>query len=260
MNQTLRIIDERASLRQYDDKRPIGTAAVEAILHSAMRAPTAGNMMLYTILQIDDPDAKQRLAETCGHPFIANAPLVLLFLADLQRWVDFFEANDVPAHCEATETAYRTPGAEKLLMACCDALIAAQSSVLAAESLGIGSCYVGDILGHAEVHRGLFELPPFAFPITLLCFGHPVAGRERRRSDRFDRRFVHHVDRYRRFSADDLRKMLSEIEAKFASVLRKRGESLAQLTYGGFMMGKAALEGERSVSLLLEPWLEPSVR
>ena len=254
MNETLRIIDERASLRRYDE-RPIETGAVEAILHSALRAPTAGNMMLYTILQVDDPGAKRRLAETCGHPFIADAPLVLLFLADLQRWVDFFETNDVATHCRATGTVYRTPGAEKLLMACCDALIAAQSSVLAAESLGIGSCYIGDIMGHAEVHRELFDLPPFAFPITLVCYGYPAEGHRPQRADRFDRRFVHHVDRYRRFPADDLREMLSEIEAKFASVLEKRGMNLAQLTYGGFMMGKAAREGDRSVALLLEPWL-----
>ena len=255
MNETLRLIDERASLRRYDE-RPIGPDVVDAIVQSAMRAPTAGNMMLYTILQVDDPGAKRRLAETCRHPFIADAPLVLLFLADLQRWVDFFETHDVPAHCRETDTAYRTPGAEKLLMACCDALIAAQTSVLAAESLGIGSCYVGDIMGHAEEHRELFALPAFAFPITLVCYGYPADGHRPQRADRFDRRFVHHVDRYRRFSADDLRTMLSEIEAKFASVLERRSVNLAQLTYGGFMIGAAAREEDRSVALLLEPWLQ----
>lgn len=47
-----------------------------------MQAPTAGNQMLYTILQITDQNLKERLAETCDHqPFIAKAPLVLVFLA-----------------------------------------------------------------------------------------------------------------------------------------------------------------------------------
>ncbi len=255
MNETLQLLDQRTSLRTYDE-RSIEPEAIDAILHSAMRAPTAGNMMLYTVLQVDDPAKKRLLAETCGHPFIADAPLVLLFLADMQRWVDFFESNDVPAHCAATDLEYRRPDPSKLLLGCCDALIAAQNSVVAAESMGIGSCYVGDITGHAEEHREMFGLPPFAFPITLVCYGRPSAGFEPRRTDRFDRRFIHHVDRYRRFSADDLRGMLSDIEAKFASVLAKRGVNLAQLTYGGFMMGAAAREDQRSVALHLRAWLE----
>jgi len=255
MSETLRLIDERVSLRRYDEQ-PLEPGEIDAIVHSAMRAPTAGNMMLYTILQVDDSHKKRRLAETCGHPFIANAPLVLLFLADMQRWVDVFESNGVPAHCSETGLEYRSPGASKLLMSCCDALIAAQTSVLAAESLGIGSCYIGDIMGNAETHRKLFDLPPFAFPIALVCYGHRAEGHVPTRTDRFDRRFVHHVNRYRRFPANDLREMLSEIEAKFSSVLEKRGVNLAQLTYGGFMMGATAREGDRSVAVLLEPWME----
>ena len=257
MNETLRLIDERVSLRRYGG-RPLDPKEIDAILHSAMRAPTAGNMMLYSILQVDDTEKKRRLVQTCGHPFIENAPLVLLFLADLQRWVDVFDSNGVEEHCQATGLPYRTPGPAKLLMACCDALIAAHSSVLAAESMGIGSCYVGDIMGNAETHRELFDLPPFAFPIALVCYGRRTEGFEPQRTDRFDRRFIYHVDRYRRFSPEDLRAMLAKIEAKFASVLKRRGVNLAQLTYGGFMMGDAAREQRRSVARLVEPWLGPS--
>jgi FMN reductase (NADPH) len=253
MNETLRLIDDRGSLRRFAD-RSIEAKEIDAIIHSAMRAPTAGNMMLYTILQVDAPEKKRRLAETCEHRFIADAPLVLLFLADMQRWVDFFESNDVPAHCAKGNVEYRTPDTSKLLMSCCDALIAAQNSVLAAESMGIGSCYVGDVMGHAEEHRRLFNLPPFAFPITLVCFGHRPEGIERKRTSRFDRKYIHHCDSYRRFPAQDLREMLSEIDDRFSSVLEQRQVNLAQLTYGGFMMGEAAQEEQRSVSVLLEAW------
>ena len=253
MNETLRLIDERVSLRRYAD-RPIEPEEIDSIIHSAMRAPTAGNMMLYTILQVDAPEKKQRLAQTCGHPFIACAPLVLLFLADMQRWVDFFEANGVASHCRKTENEYRMPDVSKLLMGCCDALIAAQNSVIAAESMGIGSCYVGDIMGHAEEHRSLFDLPPFAFPIVLACYGHRPEDVRSKQTSRFDRRFVHHCDSYRRFPAQDLREMLSEIDVAFSSVLKRRQLNLAQLTYEGFMIGKAAREESRSVAVLLEAW------
>ena len=60
------------------------------------------------------------------------------------------------------------------MLACCDALIAAQTAVIAAESLGIGSCYIGDIMENYEAHRDLFGLPQYVFPICLLCFGYPT--------------------------------------------------------------------------------------
>ena len=210
--------------------------------------------MLYTLLEVADPTRKRRLASTCDHRFIADAPLVLLFLADLQRWVDFFEADAVPEHITQTGNVYRTPDPSKLLMACCDAMAAAQNSVIAAESLGIGSCYIGDILGHVEDHREMFALPPFAFPIALVCYGYPPDGFKMQHSDRFEPRFIHHRDRYRRFSGDELHEMLSEIEAKFSAVLSRKRTSLAELTYRGFMDGRSAREQQRSVNVLLKPW------
>ena len=74
------------------------------------------------------------------------------------------------------------------MLACCDALIAAQTTVLAAESLGIGSCYIGDIMENYEIHRDLLQLPKYVFPIALLCLGRPARElSERSRSSRFSR-------------------------------------------------------------------------
>ena len=68
------------------------------ILQAAIRAPTAGAMMLYTIIEVEDQQLKDQLAVTCDNqPFIATAPYMLLFLADYQRWMDLYEA----AGCEA---------------------------------------------------------------------------------------------------------------------------------------------------------------
>ena len=254
MNETLQVIDRRASLRHYAD-RPIDRRDIERIVESAMRAPTAGNMMLYTILEVVDPARKAQLAETCGHSFIAAAPLVLLFLADMQRWVDLFDSNGIPAGCAQEGRTYRTPDAAKLLMACCDALAAAENSVIAAESIGIGSCYVGDILGHAEKHRALFDLPEFALPLALVCYGHRPKEAASERAERFDAKYIHHQDAYRRFSKGELAEMLTRVEAKFAHVLAERKTSLAELTYRSFMASAAADEQRRSVAALLAPWL-----
>ena len=92
MNETLRLLRERKSVRAYTDQ-PIPEEEVNVILNAAIQAPTAGNQQLYTILRITDPERKRRLSESCDHqPFIAEAKLVLVFLADCLKWYSAFEA------------------------------------------------------------------------------------------------------------------------------------------------------------------------
>jgi nitroreductase len=93
----------------------------------------------------------------------------------------------------------RLPGEGDLLLACCDALIAAQTAVIAAEALGIGSCYIGDVMERYECHRELLNLPRYTFPITLLCLGYPTeAARELALTPRFPQACVHFKNQYRR--------------------------------------------------------------
>ena len=73
MNDTLKVIQQRRSTRKYANT-PVSSEEKEAILQAAMRAPTAGNMMLYTIIEVEDQTLKDRLAVTCDNqPFIAKA-------------------------------------------------------------------------------------------------------------------------------------------------------------------------------------------
>ena len=121
----------RRSVRAFED-RDIPGEVRAAILEAAAQAPTAGNQQLYTILDVTDPQLKARLAETCDHqPFIATAPMVLIFLADVCKWLDAYRE----AGCEP-----RAPGAGDVMLAASDAAIAAQNAVTAAWSLGVGSC------------------------------------------------------------------------------------------------------------------------
>jgi len=256
MNETIHLIHNRMSLRRYC-KRPLREEHVDAILEGAMRAPTAGNMMLYTILQVADASKKAALADACGHAFIGDAPLVLLFLADMQRWQDVYEAAGVPESCERSGHPFQTPDMGKLLLGCCDALLAAHTSVLVAESLGIGSCYVGDVMGLSGQHRSLFGLPPWAFPITMVCYGYYPEELQRSRTPRFARRFICCQDRYRRLSEAEQAEMLSDVEAKFADVLRKRGMNLGEMTYSHFSAGPAARALAAAAARQIEPWGNP---
>ena len=88
MNPTIDLIMHRRSVRSYDPT-PLSQEDKDTILQAAMRAPTAGAMMLYSIIEVEEQALKDRLAETCDHqPFIAPAPYVLLCLADYQRGME----------------------------------------------------------------------------------------------------------------------------------------------------------------------------
>ena len=165
-NEVLQALSARKSVRVYTDE-PVTEAERNAILQAAFQAPTAGNQQLYTILNITDPALKARLADLCDHqPFIAKAPLVLVFLADCRRWLQAYKAAGIED--------VRTPGVGDLLLAMADTCIAAQNAVVAAESLGIGSCYIGDVIENAEQMREALCLPEYVVPACMLVFGRPT--------------------------------------------------------------------------------------
>lgn len=203
MNETIRQIKKRVSVRAYED-RDITTEEKRQILDAALQAPTAGNMTLYTILDITDPEIKACLAESCDHqPFIAQAKMVLIFCADYKRWFDVFKK------CMGEDV--RKPAEGDLFLAQADAIIAAQNAVVAAESLGIGSCYIGDITEQFEYHRDLLHLPEYVVPACMLCFGYPTRQQaERPKPPRFTIDSIVHENGYDLEKADTMEHMLQQ--------------------------------------------------
>src|SRR5512146_1231971 len=109
MTQVIEVLMKRRSVRAYERKE-ISAEVRAAILKATLRAPTAGNLMLYSIIEVTDQKIKDRLAVTCDNqPFIARAPMVWLFLADYQRWFDYFAASGVEALCEQRHIPFRKP-------------------------------------------------------------------------------------------------------------------------------------------------------
>ena len=201
MNEVIRQLYARKSTRAFLDQ-PIPPEAKEAILQAAVMAPTAGNQQLYTILDITDQEIKDQLVKSCDNqPFIASAPMVLIFCADCRKWYEAFRA----AGCQP-----RRPGVGDLLLAVSDTNIAAQNAVVAAESLGIGSCYIGDVMENAEVHQKMLGLPQYVFPAAMLVFGYPTQQqKERVKPQRVDMKHVVHENAYREMDAAELEEMFA---------------------------------------------------
>ena len=199
MNEVIRQLNARKSVRAFAPD-PILPQEKQAILEAAAQAPTAGNQQLYTILDITDQALKEALVDTCDHqPMIAQAPLVLIFCADCKKWYDGFAA----AGCDP-----RPPAPGDLMLAVCDAVIAAQNAVTAAESLGIGSCYIGDVMENCARQRHLLHLPDYVFPAAMLIFGRPTPQQQQRpKPPRVDLDYLVHENGYRPLSDAQLQAM-----------------------------------------------------
>ncbi len=173
MNPTIQVLNTRRSHRSFSEE-PISKEIINTLKTATLQAPTAGNMMFYSIVEVSDQAVKEKLAILCDNqPMIAKAPLVWLFLSDVRKWVNYYHESGSVAKGEKQGITYRTPGAGDLLLAMSDALIAAQNAVIAAQSLGVGSCYIGDILENHELIVQLFGLPKYTAVATLLIFGYP---------------------------------------------------------------------------------------
>ena len=204
MNEIIKALAARKSVRSYTDQE-ISSDCKEQILRAATEAPTAGNQQMYTILDITSQELKDKLSVTCDNqPFIATGKMVLIFCADFHKWYQAFTL----AGCSP-----RRPGPGDFLLAVEDAAIAAQNAVTAAESLGIGSCYIGDIMENYELHRELLHLPEFVFPALMLVFGYPTPQQqEREKPKRAALDFIVHENAYPDFSPEEICQNIADLK------------------------------------------------
>ena len=165
-NATLDLISRHGSVRKYRPD-PVPVETIETIVAAAQRTSTSSNMQAYSVVAVMDAAKRARLAELCGNQeHIAQAPVFLAWCADLAR---------LDRACELRGYTQVTGYVENFLIAALDAVIAAQTAALAAESLGLGICYIGSIRNNTQAVIELLELPRLVFPVTGMTLGWPAA-------------------------------------------------------------------------------------
>jgi FMN reductase (NADPH) len=209
MNETLKIINNRVSLRWYDKKK-ISSEHMGKIIESAINAPTAGNMVMYSIIHIQNKETMEKLAISCdSQPFIGTASDILIFVADFNKWNSYYENEGM--YCGKG----RKPGKAEMLLAFEDTMIASENAVIAGESLGIGSCYVGDILENYECHKELLDLPDYTIPLGMLTFGYYPENYKRVKRERFDKKFIVFDEKYKNLDRKEIKIMFESKEKEF---------------------------------------------
>ncbi|MCX8188801.1 MAG: nitroreductase family protein [Nitrososphaeria archaeon] len=163
-NETLKLMFTRSSVRDFLPKK-VPEDILRSIIEAGLHSPSAGNLQPYSIIRVEDEERKRLLAELCLQKFISSAPVLLVFCIDfhrLERWSKL---------CNTPFTAHKS--FRHFWVAFIDVSICAQSICVAAESVGLGSVYIGTIIESADKVKDILALPEKVFPVILLCLGYP---------------------------------------------------------------------------------------
>ena len=215
------ILLQHRTIRKYNDQ-PVDDHLLKLILEAGCRASTTGNMQVYSIVVTRDNAMKEKLAPLhFNQPMIKTAPVVLTFCADFNRFNQW---------CEARQA---NPGYDNFLSfttAAIDALLVAQNVAVAAESQGLGICYLGTTTYMAHQLIELLQLPKGVVPVTTITMGWPDGMPDQ--IDRLPLEAVVHYETYTDFTPERLDAIYREKEARADNrkfVAENGKESLAQV-------------------------------
>jgi nitroreductase len=225
---------KRRSVRNFEEKS-IPEKVVEQLLDAANNAPSGGNIQPVSVILVQKPEARSELAKMVGdQPWVRNAPLSLIFCIDFLRtkkWACLFEADN---------------RAEKALLpfliAYADLMCSAQSVVILAQSLGLGSVYIGTILDVIDKSREYFSIPQYVIPMMVLSVGYPKSvpkGITKLRRD-----VVAHREKYREPSDQEIKQAFEEKYGSFEENLKRH-------------FGKIYVEALEAEKQQMPEWADP---
>lgn len=214
-------IVNRRTIRKYK-KEGIPAQQLEALLYQASRAATMGNMQLYSVVVTRSDEMKEKLSPLhFGQPMVKNAPVVLTFCADFNRFTKWCDQRNADA------------GYDNFLSfvnAASDTLLYVQAFCTLAEEAGLGTCYLGTTLYNPQGIIDLLKLPKLTFPIATITLGWPDEQPEQ--PDRLPHLAYLHEETYNDYTPNQLdiiyyfKEQLEE-NKNFVAINKK--ENLAQV-------------------------------
>lgn len=164
MNPTIERLKSHRSIRKFQDRR-IPRELFEELIRAGQSAATSSHVQAYSIIHVVDPKNRETLAELSGgQRYVAECSDFLVFCADMKRATDAAERAGAEVIRGMTE---------QLLVASIDAALVAQNVATAAESEGLGLCYIGGIRNNPAEVSELLRLPDHVYPVFGMCLGYP---------------------------------------------------------------------------------------
>jgi len=164
-NSTIHIIHKHSTVRHYKPD-PIPSPLIESIVAAGQCASTSSNLQMYSVIAVTDPAVKERFMELLpSQGQIREAPVFLVWCADLSR---------LDRACQLRSYTQVTGYVENFLAASVDVALAAQTTAIAAESLGLGICYIGYLRNILSETIDFLELPRLTIPLFGMTVGWPL--------------------------------------------------------------------------------------
>ncbi|MDD3488825.1 MAG: nitroreductase family protein [Paludibacter sp.] len=197
----LDFLKQRRTIRQYTEKA-IPAELMSELLNAAAQSLNTGNMQAYSVVVTTTNEIKAQLAPAhFNQPMVTKAPAVLTFCADFNRFSKWCEQrNAVPGY----------DNFQSFMATAIDAMIFAQTFAVAAESAGLGICYLGTTTYNAGEIIEALNLPKLVVPITTITVGYPEKMPEL--TDRLPLEAVVHYEKYADFSSEKIDLLYSEKE------------------------------------------------
>jgi len=164
MNSTIKLLHSHRSIRKFTDQ-PVDQSIINELVSCGQAAASSSNVQAVTVIQVHDAGKRSTLAELAGgQPYVASAGAFLVYCADLNR---------PKFACERQGGDFSAGMTEHFIIATVDVALAAQNTVVAAESMGLGICYIGGLRNNPAQVSALLKLPAHVYPVFGLCIGHP---------------------------------------------------------------------------------------
>jgi FMN reductase (NADPH) len=187
MNEVIETILNHRSLRHFEDK-PLTEEQIKAIVSCAQSASTSSFIQAYSIIGVKDKEKKKKLAEIAGNQeYVEKNGHLFVFCADLYL-------HSIIGENEQKEVTPSIESTEKFMVSLIDASLAAQNAAIAAESLGLGICYIGGIRNNLDEVKKLLKTPERVIPLFGLVVGYPTKLTDKKPRLPFEH--VYHEDEY----------------------------------------------------------------
>lgn len=187
MNETIRLLKNHRSIREFDTEKDVSVSQAKTIIETAMAAPNWINGQQVSVIEVRDRDRKLKLAKAAGNQkWIDEAPVFFVFCLDFYRAKLAAENNGNKFQV--------ADNIEAIIIGATDVGIALANASAAAESMGLGIVPIGGIRRNPDTYIDILQLPEYVFPISGLVVGHPKAIPNQK--PRLPLAAVHHKEKY----------------------------------------------------------------
>jgi len=203
MNPVIEQLKRHISIRKFKNL-PVEQAKIDTVLECALRASSSGNMQAYSIIVTRSEKVRKELYPLHFHQsMVLEAPLLLTFCADFYRMRKWLELSEAPQNFDNYMS---------FMIASIDAILASAHASIAAESLGLGLCYMGTTLANAHQIGKLLQCPKNVVPVVGFSLGYP--DEEISLRDRLPLKHLVHDEKYQEYFSDGISDCYREREEK----------------------------------------------